>query len=220
MSGDSPQPDAPEDAALAQSGFLEQRSGPRLSLLLRAAKLIAETGEYLCIIRDISLKGVRLRLFHDVPADGELQLELVNGQRFAIEPKWRDETHAGFTFREPIDVDSFILEPSPFPKRQLRLRMQRQAVLVAGPASGAAMLLDISQSGARIAARLPLALEQRVRLEVEDLPLLYGKVRWRDNGYYGVVFTNTFRLDELAGLAFALQPFAPPAGNARTAASA
>ena len=45
------------------------RGAQRFTLLIRTAKLVCESGEYLCVIRDVSSTGVRLRLFHDLPAD-------------------------------------------------------------------------------------------------------------------------------------------------------
>lgn len=43
-------------------GGLEKRETPRYVLLLRPAKVVTQTGEYLCILRDVASKGVRLRL--------------------------------------------------------------------------------------------------------------------------------------------------------------
>jgi hypothetical protein len=71
------------------------------------------------------------------------------------------------------------------------------------------MLVNISQQGACIEASGELAVKQQVRLEVPGLPLRFGHVCWRRKYKHGLVFQQSFRLDELARYAFELQPFAP-----------
>ena len=53
----------------------EQRTAPRFTLLIRAAKLIGPEGEYLCVVRDASESGVSVRLFHPLPATALRALE-------------------------------------------------------------------------------------------------------------------------------------------------
>ena len=48
----------------------EQRTAPRFTLLIRTAKLLSSSGEYLCVIRDVSSEGIKVRTFHQLP-DGE-----------------------------------------------------------------------------------------------------------------------------------------------------
>lgn len=182
------------------------RDAPRFSLIIRSAKLVCESGEYLCVVRDISATGCRLRLFHEPPPHKHLFLELSNGERYAVERMWAANSHAGFRIAQPIDVNEFVVEPSPFPKRPLRLRLELPARVVAGAMISPATLRDLSQRGGRIEAVCHLAMDQQVRLEVEGLRAVYAKVRWRSQTSYGLVFDNTFRLDELAQLAFRLQP--------------
>jgi hypothetical protein len=69
------------------------------------------------------------------------------------------------------------------------------------------MLLDLSQQGARIEAGRKFALEQKLWLAIEDRPARFGCVRWRRGYGHGLVLQQSFRLDELAGYALALQPF-------------
>lgn len=189
----------------------ELRDAPRFSLIIRSAKLVCESGEYLCVVRDISATGCRLRLFHEAPPDKHLFLELSNGERHAIERVWVADGHAGFRIAQPIDVNDFVVEPSPFPKRPLRLRLELPARVVAGALISPATLHDLSQRGGRIETISHLAMDQQVRLEVDGLRAVYAKVRWRHKNAYGLVFDNTFRLDELARLAFRLQPPEPGA---------
>jgi hypothetical protein len=186
----------------------EMREAPRFSLVMRTAKLLCETGEYICVVRDISATGTKIRLFHEPPPDTHLYLELANGQRYAMERMWQERDHAGFRFASPIAVAEFVEETSPHPRRPLRLRLQRSCLVTADGKDWRAMLVNVSQQGACIEASGELPVGQQVRLEVPGMPLRFGHVCWRKKHAHGLVFQQAFRLDELARLALALQPCA------------
>ena len=189
--------------------FAEMRAAPRSSLMCRTAKILCESGEYVCVVRDVSATGARLRLFHEPPPDRHLFLELSNGDRYAMERVWTHADHAGFRFSCLIDVDRFIAEPSAYPRRPIRLTLQRQAEIAIGSDTSLVTVLDLSQQGARIDADRKLALRQKLWLAVDGLPRRFGAVRWRKGNAHGLVLQQGLRLDELAQHAFALQPFAP-----------
>jgi hypothetical protein len=192
-----------------EPAYEELREAPRFSLVMRTAKLLCETGEYVCVVRDISATGTRLRLFHAIPPDSHLYLELANGQRYAMERMWQDGDHAGFRFASPIAVAEFVEETSPHPRRPLRLRLQRSCLATADGRDWRAMLVNMSQQGACIEASGEIPVGQQLRLEVPGIPLRFGHVCWRKKHAHGLVFQQSFRLDELARYALELQPFAP-----------
>lgn len=205
-----------DDAAIGPDGCsAERRSSRRSSLMFRAAKLLCESGEYVCIIRDVSATGTRLRLFHAVPHEPHLFLELPSGERFAMERVWQRDDQAGFRFSCSIDVAEFIREPSPFARRPIRLRLQRPALVATGGVHRPVVLRDISQHGAAIDADGPIPVGQTLRLEIDGLPSRFGCVRWRRDAVHGVghglVFQQAYTLDELAMHALTLQPLAQPA---------
>lgn len=193
----------PKEAPMVE----ELREAPRFSLVMRTAKLLCETGEYVCVVRDLSATGTKLRLFHEIPPDSHLYLELASGQRYAMERIWHEGDHAGFRFSSPIAVSEFVEEISPHPRRPLRLRLQRPGLVTADGRDQRTMLVNISQQGACIEASGELPVGQLVRLEVPGLPLRFGHVCWRRQNAHGLVFQQSFRLDELAGYLFRLQPY-------------
>lgn len=197
--------------------FEEMRDAPRFSLVMRTAKLLCETGEYVCIVRDISATGTKLRLFHAIPPDSHLYLELANGRRYAMERVWQDGDHAGYRFASPIVVSDFVEETSTYRRRPLRFGLQRTCLVTAGDRDVSAMLLNISQQGAGIEASREIAVGQQVRLEAPGLPLRFGHVCWRKDYAHGLVFQQSLRLDELARRLFELQPYTaePQAGRAK-----
>jgi hypothetical protein len=203
-----------ETLSASELSVEDLRSAPRFTLLIRSAKLICESGEYLCVIRDVSASGVRLRIFHALPPVERFELELATGDRFALDRVWETPDHAGFRFADWIDVKDFIAEASPYRKRALRLRVEFPAQIDVEGASGEARVRDLSREGARIETALPLAIRQKVKFTGRGLPPIIGSVCWRSSGAYGLVFQQVFTFDELARLAAQLQPFAPASSAA------
>ena len=192
-------------AGTAQRSSQDMRGAERFALLIGGAKLIGETAEFLCVIRDVSETGLRIKLFHPLPAETRLAIELANGDFYFIERVWETEGEAGFRFAAPIDVAQFIAEDSLFPRRPLRLRLSVPALLTADKGATVVRLHDLSQHGACIEAARHLAIGQQIKLEPEGLPDLIANVCWRSLPEYGVVFKNSFAFDELARFAAAIQ---------------
>lgn len=183
----------------------ELRIAPRFTLMLRAGKLIGR-GQFLCILRDVSERGVKARLFHPLPPGKRFELELGNGEHYPLDLVWQDGGQAGFRFANgPVDVALLLDEAGPFRKRQIRLQLHLPVRIVVGGHKRIAMLRDISQQGALIDTAAPLALGQQLRLEASGLPTLFAKVRWRQKAAHGLVFETIFRLDELARMAGEVQ---------------
>lgn len=203
----SPAPGTPaESPAASPVSGAELRSAPRFALLIRAAKLIVDGREYLCILRDASATGVKIRLFTPIPKHSRLAIELGNGDRHDARLAWTTHDHAGLQFLEEVDVQRLINERGgAHPRRQVRLRVVLDAVLHAGGESTHVRFHDISQQGACIECEKWLAMNELVRLDTGVMPSLYAKVRWRDHPRYGLVFEQTFKLDELARISAPLQ---------------
>ena len=192
----------------------ELRRAERLTLLLRAAKLVCPSGEQLCILRDVSATGIKLRLFAPLPDGESFTLELGCGTAFAIELMWQEESHAGFSFADgEIDLEPLINESGPFPKRSLRLRASLPIEITAGGVTRDAELRDISVEGARFDSEWRYAMAEQVRIAIPGFPEMTGRVRWRYGHGHGVVLARRFALDELARLV-AAPPAAPGARSA------
>jgi hypothetical protein len=183
----------------------EQRRAPRFTLLIRAAKLIGPAGEFLCVVRDASETGVSVRLFHPLPADVPLTLEMPNGDSLALERVWEEEGKAGFRFPAPVEIERIVESPSRFARRAVRVNVEVPCDLLVGIRRVGGKILNLSQQGALISTTEKLSLIQRVTIRAEGMPEVAGKVRWRRNDSYGLSFEDTFQFAELAALAFELR---------------
>ena len=183
----------------------EQRGAPRFYALIRSAKLISRQGEFVCVVRDVSTTGVRLRCFHSLPRESTMALELQNGDVFEIERVREDGADSSFRFAQPVTIDRLIQQGAPYPQRPLRLNLAFPLSLrtLAGPV--AAVTQNVSQQGCRVEAALPLAISQAVVLESPHMPGIRAKVRWRRDGHCGLVFDDIFSLRDFAIHAAQLQ---------------
>lgn len=186
----------------------DQRAAQRFTLILRAGKLLTDSGEYLCVLRDVSSGGLRLRLFHPLTLPPSLKIELAGGEQYQLDLAWQDGEQAGFRFAGgPVDTDRLLEEAGPFPKRSIRLRLHQPLTLALrsdGPALQA-QLHDISQFGAALSCAERLAIGQQLELDAPGLGRLAARVRWRRGELYGLVFEQSYRLDGLARLVARLQ---------------
>ena len=202
-------PAQPDGAEHRVTG-IEARGAQRYTLLVRAAKLIADGREFLCVLRDASATGVKVRLFHPIPESRELALEMNNGDRFPMRLMWCSDDHAGFRFDHEVDVDRLIDDRGgEYPKRQIRLNVNHPMIMFSGSVAHPAMLRNISQQGACIEADHRLMLRQLVRMEIDGFPPMFAKVCWRRHPYHGVVFERAFNLEELARHMLTLQAVEP-----------
>jgi hypothetical protein len=199
------QDETPPVAASAAEDEAEQRRAPRFTLLIRAAKLISPTDEFLCVVRDASESGVSVRLFHPLPKDIPLSLEMPNGDCLALERVWEEEGKAGFRFAGRVDIDRIVDCPSRFSRRAVRVKVEVPCDLLVGVRRARATIHNLSQQGALITTPDRLSLIQRVRLSAEGMPEIAAKVRWRRGESYGLSFEDTFQFAELAALAFELR---------------
>lgn len=185
--------------------YADQRAAPRVTLLIRPAKISTLEGEFVCVIRDVSATGVSVRLFHSPPVGQRATLETEAGQVMEMERVWARGKDMGFRFLEPIDVSAVISEAGRYPKRKLRLAIELPVTLLLLGQEHDAVVHNLSQQGARIECHHRIAIDQVVRLRSRPMPEVRAKVRWRRGSEYGLVFEDTFQLARFAELAVLLQ---------------
>lgn len=183
----------------------ELRHAPRLTLLIRAAKILTLFGEYVCVVRDASETGVSVTLFHPLPATGALVLEMANGDRYPLERVWAEADKAGFRFATRAPLGRLVEAPSVHPKRAVRVNLELPCVLSGLFGRIDADLCNISQQGALVRSATRLALAQQLRLKAQGLPEVAARVRWRRGDLFGLVFQDTFQFAQFGQIVHAMQ---------------
>lgn len=192
------QPPAGQGGAAPLAAGADGRIAPRITPLIKAAKLVTPAGEYLCVVRDVSSTGVSLRLLHEQADTTRCILELQNGDRHRISQVWKTQDRAGFRFDEAADLERIIAHTGAYPLRPLRLRLELRAHVLAGLQRLEVRLLDISRQGARIECAQILSPGRKVRLTAPAMRPMLAEVRWQSGGTAGLAFEEHFGLEELA----------------------
>ncbi|WP_374407531.1 PilZ domain-containing protein [Pelagerythrobacter sp.] len=193
------------DAQASDPRPAEDRAAPRFTLLIRAAKFVAPQGQFVCVIRDVSATGVSLRGFHRLPGGDALTVELQSGERHAVEKVWERDLDSGYRFLEPVEVAGLIAEGGDYPRRQVRIDIDKTVYVEAGGQTVEACITNISQQGAGIECPYLLAIGQPLRLVADDLPDISARVRWREGRRFGLAFDTTFDLRTFALMVARLQ---------------
>lgn len=177
---------------------VDERVAPRFTLMIRTGKLIVEDRQYLCLLRDVSATGASVRTFHPLVQGRRYAIEFETGDRVAADLVWNDGQVAGFHFHTPINVDDLMMGSIRYPKRDLRFEIALPVEIHTRNGVLPATISNLSRQGGRIECDSGLALDQLVRIEGAGMPEIEARVRWRDDGSYGLVFDTTFTLDQLA----------------------
>lgn len=196
----------------AAPGGTETHYAQRAALMLRRAKLVCDSGEYLCLIRDVSEMGVGLGFLHDVPPEKRILLQLANDLTYPVERIWTGKRQAGYRFGGDITVNSFLREQAPHQPRPLRLCIPGSVRIDEGRKHTDARLIDISCEGAKIASPTEYQQGRLLSFNLDGLPPQLAQVRWSDSGRHGLRFQHPLDTEELALCALHLQPF----GRARS----
>lgn len=196
----------------------ERRAAGRGRPVLRIAKIVCATGEYPCILRDVSTTGAGLSFHGDVPPDARAILQLPDGLTFPIERVWSEADRAGYRFAVPVEEEDFIARGAEFGQRPLRLSIRAAASIVDGTRTQRAQLLDLSAQGAKLEFAPPHGAASYGTGRVVSLALAgrdprLAEVRWRDDATLGLRFLEPLTGAELGALALALQPFAGADGE-------
>ncbi len=187
-------------------GSAHRRGAGRVTVMIRPGKLIADGREYLCVVRDVSESGLRIRLFHPLPDHRQLEIEFDTGERHALQLVWQQGDTAGCSFVNQIDCVLLLnRSQNDLPVRQPRVAVEFPAMLITGSMRTPVTLRNISQRGAQLECEGWLMIDELVRIECSVLPTLHAKIRWRRPPRYGLVFEQTFRIDELARACAELQ---------------
>jgi hypothetical protein len=187
-----------------------RRNAPRFTLMIRAARLILDGRDYLCVIRDVSATGMKIRLFHPLPPHGALAIGLGNGECHGADVAWSEGDHIGLQFHSPTSVDSLLDEDcGPKPRAPIQLKIGMEALVHAGREAMPARFVTISQQSASIEVSQKLVIGEHVRIQTAMLQPLIAKVRARGRTSpagmtHELDFDSPFRLDELARATMAI----------------
>jgi hypothetical protein len=180
----------------------ERRTEQRHTSLLRVGKLVTETEQLLCMIRNISSAGAMLKIYQSLEVGSAVEIEVTPDCPVAATVIWVQEDLAGVAFAEKIDVVAALRGgPRMGPYRRVartpRLRTRRPATMHTDDIECQVVLCDLSLNGAKIETDAELATDVEVALFVDGLQPLTGRVRWCHDLHAGMEFDIPVQMDVL-----------------------
>jgi PilZ domain len=177
----------------------DRREGQRYMSVLQAGKIITDTLQELCLIRNISSKGIMAEIFAPIEADVPVEIEFKAGASVCGMVRWVKDGRAGIEFDEAIDVHT-VLAPhgGRMAPRAPRLSIDSMARIVIGDIRERLQVFDISQGGVKVDAGMTLEPGLDVVVEIEGLPVRASVVRWVSGHHAGISFNRVMALDQVA----------------------
>jgi hypothetical protein len=189
-----------------QSGR-DARGAERAQLRPLTAKIVCQSGEYVCQLRDLSTLGVGLSFLHQVPPEARIILQLSNETTYPIERVWIGKRQAGYRFGCEVELADFTAVERDIRHRPIRLKFTAPARIATGSHRRDVQLVDLSCEGARIECADSIARTGLVGFELAGLAPQLATVRWQDGRQFGLAFQHKLALAELAACGLHLQPF-------------
>lgn len=181
---------------------LERRSEKRHLALLRVALLHAEGTKDLCVVRNVSSKGLSARVYRKFAGGEHIEIEFRSGELLTGTVVWERDWEVGIAFPKEIDVTSVLASrwvTETGRRRNLpRIEVICQCRLKIGLRSHDAVLQDISQGGARVKIEAVTVDRANLVLALPDLPALAGVAQWANGAEMGISFNECISFERLA----------------------
>lgn len=193
-------PPLTEKAGAGRARFVPREQ--RQVTILLVARLVTDTGDELCRIRNISTRGMMLETGAPLDTDQRVRVELRNLQAVKGRIVWIKDGRAGLQFDAPVGTD--LLRARVGRRGAPRPRAPRVStecpvlVRIEGRVSRA-ILLDLSSSGGKLAIAQRLAPGDQLMVTLPGLPPKRAAVRWAREGQAGMAFLEAIAFAELDG---------------------
>jgi hypothetical protein len=202
MRSDHDDRDSPDVSPPEAQAPPERRGDARHVTVRLVAKMRAEHGEELCLVRNISPGGLTAHVYSTLTIGAPVTFEFASGFAASARILWQRDNLAGAQFDKRVDTQQALTRggptlESPEP-RAPRVELGIKARMRLGAIYRAVTVLDISQGGAKLRSAEPIAEEQKLVLMVDGLPPLTGHARWTRGEDVGVAFYTAVPFDVLA----------------------
>lgn len=198
----------PTEPSRQQAGPTAPRSfDPReeryLTILL-VARMITEAGDGICRIRNISSGGLMLETAAILTAGQRIRIELRNHRSVEGKVVWARAPRAGVQFDTPVDAEELLeareaRHRGAHAPRAPRLATECPVRVRADVGSTDALMVDISQCGAKLRLDRRFARDELVTLSIPGIGPVRAAVRWVREGEMGLMFLETISFADLGG---------------------
>lgn len=177
----------------------DRRHGQRHMTVLQAGKIVTADTQELCLIRNISARGMMAEVYSDFSPGDHIGIEFKAGTETRGTIRWVEDGRAGIEFEWPIDVHH-VLAPhgASLTPRSPRISIDGMASIALGEMHFSLPVVDISQGGMKVQHRGRLEEGDEITVSIEGLPLRRALVHWCDRETAGIGFTRVMPLSQIA----------------------
>jgi len=176
----------------------DRREDERHMTLFRVGTLVIGDRRDLCLIKNISAGGLKLRRYCQLHVGQRVAVELKTGQPIAGSVSWVGDSQAGVAFDQPIDVLAILASDDEGPRpRMPRIETQAAVYVRHGAQTWRLQCCDISQGGVKLVATTPLASGADVVVTLPGMSPQPGVVRWSAGSHAGISFNRPLPLSDL-----------------------
>lgn len=188
------------NGAGALASVQERRKGQRHMTVFKVARICGGDTDDLCLIRNISAKGVKVETLLPLLEGEHVTIEIRSDRHLQGVVHWSRDGSAGIQFDDPIDVEQTLgksaarqggkLARAAKQARAPRFARSAQASLRCERQWLAARVANISLSGAHIMAPHAESLHpsDHVTITIDGLGVIGGAVRWLNAESVGIQF--------------------------------
>ncbi len=161
-------------------------------------------GLSLLIVRNISPAGVEVKPYGQVLEGAAISLRVGDENSIPGTAIWIRDGLMGIRFRQNLNPQALLRMGQKMVAQRRRnaprMTTDLRGCLRTGGVKYAAIVCDISMTGARLRLKNPVAFGETARLEVLGLPSIKAYVRWSYGTEYGVSFEAPLPMQILADL--------------------
>jgi len=180
----------------------ERRKEERHTLILRAGLLEEAERTSFCLVKNISIAGVQLKVYAKLTLNAEVKLHVADESPIAGHIAWINGDNAGMSLRDELDAATLLRvqqKLKPNKRRALpRMKIEASALLKTGGRLIRANVRDVSSFGARVSAQCELQAGDQTLVEFADLPAVSAFVRWVDDAELGLSFETPIPMQIIA----------------------
>lgn len=178
----------------------ERREGERFMTLFRVGSLAIGSRRELCLIKNVSAGGMRIRTYSPIDPGTAVSIELKCGQPVRGAVSWYRDGDAGVEFETPIDVVDLLSSSAEGPRpRMPRVEVDAAITLREGANVSRVVLCDLSQGGMKIRCDTWRPAGTAVVAILPGLAPIAGVVCWSEDGASGISFNRPLALETLVG---------------------
>lgn len=176
----------------------DRRDGKRHLTLFRVGALTVEGRRELCLIKNISAGGMKIRPYCELADGTEISIELKTGMSVGGRVAWIDGANAGVEFDQSIDVIDILSKTHDGPRQRMpRIEIDCYAMIRDGAQVHRMKVVDVSQGGLKLESNVVLDRGNDLVITLPGMASQPGVTRWCEEGYIGVTFNRLLSLAEL-----------------------